>query len=68
MPVNQGSHVLNMHNSAVKSSGMFHMPLGSTCATVLFKNTTGQQWKDSGVQRHTISSIVRSKDSMTQFE
>lgn len=59
MSVNQGSHVLNMHNSAVKSSGMFHMPLGSTCATVLFKNTTGQQWKDSGVQRHTISSIVR---------
>lgn len=59
MSVNQGSHVLNMHNSAVKSSGMFHMPLGSTYATVLFKNTTGQQWKDSGVQRHTISSILR---------
>lgn len=68
MSVNQGSHVLNIHNSAVKSSGMFHMPLGNTCATVLFKNTTGQQWKDSVVQRYTISSIVRQKDSMTQFE
>ena len=51
MSVNQGSHVLNMPNSAVKSSGMFHMPLGRTCATVLFKNTTGQQWKDS-VETH----------------
>ena len=68
MSVYQGSHVLNMHNSAVKSSGMFHMPLGNTCATVLFKNTTGQQWKDSVVQRYTLSSIVRQKDSMTQFE
>lgn len=59
MSVNQGSHVLNTQTSAVKSLGMFNISLGSKCATVLFKNTTGQQWKDSGVQRHTISSIVR---------